>query len=95
MSGMRFEGEQLREMPLHMQEQVAIRLIQPRGGIAYAPLIPGPRQDDYNVMEIAFHNGEASRTEQIISILMDRKSKAKGEVHAELVELIEIVRALC
>lgn len=92
-NGMRWENEQIRELPLHLQEQMAISYVNMKGGITTVPLIPGHR-NEYNIAEMAFHNGEANRSEQILAILMDRKSRAMGEVHAELVELIRIIQTL-
>lgn len=98
-NGMRLDSEQLREMPLHIQEQVAMhfipsdKVILSEEGTPAQAIAPG-HSNYYNLAEMAFHNGEAHRSEQILAILMDRKSKAKGEVHKELVELIEIVREL-
>ena len=92
-NGMRWENEQILELPLHLQEQMAMSYVTMTGGLTTVPLIPGP-SNDYNIAEMAFHNGEASRSEQILAILMDRKSRAMGEVHAELVELIRIIHTL-
>lgn len=125
-NGMRIECSQLREMPLAMQEQVAMQLLENAGIvdpdivcqnperlklIAEAevekymavckpvvtmkalPAVPG-HEDLFNISEMAFHNGEAHRSDQVLQILLERKSAAKGEVHEELAKLVEIVRRL-
>lgn len=85
MYGMRIEP---RDLPLYMQEQVAMSFLAQA-----APMVPGPRED-YNMTEAAFHNGEAARTEAVINLLMEFRTRAKGEQHALLTELIARVRQL-
>lgn len=88
-SGMRIDP---RCLPISMQEQVAMHYLAQQGGMV--PAVPG-HENGYDIAEMSFRNGEAHRTEQIVEILLDRKTRVKGEVHRELVELIEIVRGLC
>lgn len=91
-NGMRLNPDQLRAMPLNMQEQVAMHYLAQQSGVV--PAVPG-HENGYDIAELSFRNGEAHRTEQILEILLDRKAKVRGEVRRELVELIRIVRALC
>ena len=92
-NGMRIESSQLREMPLAMQEQVAMQLIGKPWVADMLPAVPGT-ENLYDIAEMSFHNGEDHRTEQVLQILLERKSQAKGEVHEELARLVEIVRRL-
>lgn len=93
-NGMRLESGQIREMPLHMQEQVALYFVKPCGGTAVAPLIPGPRQDSPDMLELAFHNGETHMKEKVLAHLMDQKTKVKGLCHACVVDMIRMVESL-
>lgn len=92
-NGMRVDSRQIREMPLGMQEQVAMQLIGKTSVADMLPAVPGA-EDLYNIAEMSFHNGEAHRSDQVLQVLLDRKSRAKGEVHEELAQLVEIVRRL-
>ena len=92
-NGMRIECNQLRDMPLAMQEQVAMQLIGKPWVADMMQAVPGT-ENICDIAEMSFHNGEANRTEQVLQILLERKSQAKGEVHEELARLVEIVRRL-
>ena len=92
-NGMRIENSQLREMPLAMQEQVAMQLIGKPWVADMMPAVPGS-DNLYNISEMAFCNGAMYCRDQVLQILLDRKSKVKGEVHEELAQLVEIVRRL-
>ena len=92
-NGMRIESSQLREMPLAMQEQVAMQLIGKPWVADMLPAVPGS-DNLYNISEMAFCNGAMYCRDQVLQILLDRKSKVKGEVHEELAQLVEIVRRL-
>lgn len=52
------------------------------------PIIPGPHVDDYNMMEIAFHNGEAHMKEKVISALMEYQTSAGSKCHGHIGEII-------
>ena len=92
-NGMRIESSQLRDMPLAMQEQVAVKLIGKPWVADTLPAVPGS-DNLYNISEMAFCNGTMYCRDQVLQILLDRKSKVKGEVHEELAQLVEIVRRL-
>lgn len=92
-NGMRIESSQIREMPLAMQEQVAMKLIGKPWVADTLPAVPGS-DNLYNISEMAFCNGTMYCRDQVLQILLDRKSKVKGEVHEELAQLVEIVRRL-
>lgn len=93
-NGMRLSGEQLRAMPVHVQEQVALHYLAQWGMASTVPAVPGCDNLHF-IAEMSFRNGEAHRTEQILEILLDRRTRVRGEAHQELVELIRIVGALC
>ena len=92
-NGMRIESSQLRDMPLAMQEQVAMQLIGKPWVADLLPAVPGS-ENLYNISEMAFCNGAMHCRDQVLQILLDRKSQAKGEIHKELTQLVEIVRRL-
>ena len=92
-NGMRIESSQLRDMPLAVQEQVAMQLIGKPWVADMLPAVPGS-DNLYNISEMAFCNGAMYCRDQVLQILLDRKSKVKGEVHEELAQLVEIVRRL-
>ena len=92
-NGMRMDSSQLREMPMAMQEQVAMQLIGKPWVADMLPAVPSSN-NLYNISEMAFCNGAMHCRDQILQILLDRKSKVKGEVHEELAQLVEIVRRL-
>ena len=50
--------------------------------------------DNPNIMELCFHNGEQHMKEKIIEMLMDQKTKVKGVCHAHVVEIIRMVEGL-
>ena len=77
-----------RELPLHMQEQVAMSYIAQAG-----PADPGHR-NEHNVAEWAYQNGQEKRTEQVIALMMDVRTRVKGEQYELLTELIGRVRLL-
>lgn len=85
MYGMRIDA---RSLPLHMQEQVAMSVLEQT-----MPVIPG-RREDYNTSEWAFRNGQEKRTEEIIAIMMEIRTKVKGEQYELLTELISRVKRL-
>lgn len=85
MYGMRIEP---RDLPLHMQEQVAMSFLAQAG-----PIVPGPR-GDHNMAELAFHNGQEKRTEEVITMMMEIRTRVKGEQYSLLTELIDRVRKL-
>jgi hypothetical protein len=90
---MRIESSQLRDMPLAMQEQVAMQLIGKPWVADVIPAVPG--QDNlFTISEMAFCNGEMHCKDKVLQILLERKSQVKGDVHEELVQLVEIVRRL-
>ena len=58
------------------------------------PIIPGPHVDDYNMTEIAFHNGEANMKEKVIAKLMEFKSSPGCCCHDRMAEIIRTVEGL-
>ena len=63
-------------------------------GVTITPAVPGPTDDNPNIMELCFHNGEQHMKEKIIEMLMDQKTKVKGVCHAHVVEIIRMVEGL-
>lgn len=58
------------------------------------PIIPGPIEDNHNMAELCFHNGEEHFRGKVISKLMDMQTNARGVQYSQLVALVEIVRCL-
>lgn len=63
-------------------------------GVMIAPEIPGPREDNHNMAELCFRNGEEHFREKVINKLMDMQTNVRGVQYAQLVALVEIVRCL-
>lgn len=63
-------------------------------GVTITPAVPGPSDDDHNIMELCFRNGEAHMKDKIIARLMEHKTKVKGVCHAHVVEIIKMVEGL-
>lgn len=56
------------------------------------PVIPGPLENDPNMAELCFRNGEAHMKEKVIALLMESKLFAKGMCHectAAIIQKIE------
>lgn len=51
-------------------------------------------EENPNIMELCFHNGEQHMKEKIIGKLMDHKIQVKGVCHAHVVEIIKMVEEL-
>lgn len=51
-------------------------------------------EDNPNMMELCFHNGERNMKEKVIDMLMDYKTFARGDCHTHLVEIIRKVEGL-
>lgn len=60
----------------------------------HKPIIPGPSEGNYNMMEIAFHNGEANMKEKVISALMEYQTSAGSKCHGHIGEIIRLVEGL-
>lgn len=58
------------------------------------PIIPGPIGDGYNMMEVAFHNGEAHMKEKAVSTLMEYQTSAGSKCHGHIGEIIRLVEGL-
>lgn len=58
------------------------------------PIIPGPSEGNYNMMELAFHNGEANMKEKVIAKLMEFKTSPGNCCHAVTAEIIRMVEGL-
>lgn len=58
------------------------------------PIIPGPSEDNFNMMEIAFHNGEANMKEKVIAKLMEFRSAPGCCCHDRMAEIIRMVGML-
>lgn len=58
------------------------------------PIIPGPSEGNYNMMELAFHNGEANMKEKVIAKLMEFKTSPGNCCHAVTAEIIKMVERL-
>lgn len=61
-------------------------------GVTIAPAVPGPSEDDHNIMELCFHNGERHMKEKLISLLMEYKTQVNGACHAHIVDILEMVQ---
>lgn len=64
-----------------------VRQVVPR-----KPIIPGPLENDPNMAELCFRNGEANMKEKVIALLMENKLFAKGVCHectAAIIQKIE------
>lgn len=66
--------------------------------VADIPAVPGPSEDDPNIMELCFRNGkEEGRKElkaEVMAHLLDQKTKVKGLCHSHVVELMKFVEGL-
>lgn len=58
------------------------------------PIIPGPSEGNYNMMELAFHNGEANMKEKVIAKLMEFKTSPGNCCHDRMAEIIRMVEGL-
>ena len=58
------------------------------------PVIPGHREDDHNMAETAFHNGEEYMRSRIVDYLIKRKSTAMGMERLLLDDLTQSVRRM-
>lgn len=58
------------------------------------PVIPGPSDGNYNIMELCFHNGEASMKEKVIAKLMEFKTSPGNCCHDRMTEIIKMVEGL-
>lgn len=58
------------------------------------PVIPGRREDDHDMAEIAFHNGEEYMRSRIVDYLITRKATAMGMERLMLDDLAQSVRRL-
>ena len=58
------------------------------------PVIPGRREDDHDMAEIAFHNGEEYMRSRIVDYLITRKTTAMGMERLMLDDLAQSVRRL-
>ena len=85
MQGMRVDA---RELPLHMQEQVAISFLsqlKPQGS---------GHLDDRNILEMEYKNGQRKRTEEVISLMMEVRTQVEGAQHKLLTELVYRIKSL-
>ena len=55
---------------------------------------PGPSEGNYNMMELAFHNGEANMKEKVIAKLMEFKTSPGNCCHDRMAEIIKMVEGL-
>lgn len=57
----------------------------------HKPIVPGPSEGNYNMMELAFRNGEAHMKEKVISALMEYQTSAGSKCHGHIGEIIRLV----
>ena len=50
--------------------------------------------NDVNIQEVCFRNGEEHMREKVIAMLMDHKTWSDGECHAHIAEIIRKVERL-
>lgn len=60
-------------------------------GVVIRPHIPGPTEDNPNIMELCFHNGERNMKEKIIAKLMEHKTCVDGICHTQIAWLFKLL----
>lgn len=69
-------------------------LMEVRRTITKAPAVPGPDEDDHNMAELCFRNGEAHMKEKVIALLMDNKVCTDGVCHRHIAQIIQKIENL-
>lgn len=50
--------------------------------------------DNHNIMELCFHNGEDHMKEKVVNVLMEMRTHVSGVQYAQLTQILEKVRGL-
>lgn len=58
------------------------------------PIIPGPMENDPNMAELCFRNGEENMKEKVIALLMDHKVCTDGVCHRHITQIIQKIEKL-
>ena len=58
------------------------------------PAVPGPKENDPNIAELCFRNGEAHMKEKVIAMMMESKMFAKGMCHECTAAIIQKIEKL-
>ena len=62
--------------------------------IPQKPIIPGPMENDPNMAELCFRNGEAHMKEKVIAMLMEHQTCTDGVCHRHIVDIIQKIERL-
>lgn len=65
-----------------------------RNVITQKPAIPGPDENDHNMAELCFRNGEAYMKEKVIALLMDHQVCTDGVCHRHITQIIQKIENL-
>ena len=63
-------------------------------GVTITPAVPGPSENDPNIMEMCFRNGERHEKDKIIAVLKDVLEQAEGPCMIDVENFIKIVEEL-
>jgi transcriptional regulator with XRE-family HTH domain len=58
------------------------------------PAVPGPMENDPNMAELCFRNGEAHMKEKVIALLMEHKVCTDGVCHRHITQIIQKIEKL-
>lgn len=68
--------------------------IRKPAGVTITPAVPGPSEDDHNIMELCFRNGERHMKEKVITMLQDVLDQANGFCMIDVSGVIKAVEEI-